>query len=486
MNSTPADAVSLPFPKADRDKRCAGQHFGAWAVEPKWFQAALASVRNGTLPPRADWGDDEDDESPTAKGYTLVGPAKDIALITIDGQMTKRGSSFGGCSTVAVRRALRDAAADYAVRSIILHICSPGGTVAGTADLAEDVAAVRAGKFGKAKSVTAYVADMGCSAAYWVASQCDRIYANTTAVVGSIGTYTVLEDDTKLQEEIGIKWRVVSTGKYKGLGADGAVTEELVADVQREVNELNKPFLAAVSAGRGNKIPDIAAVSDGRAYVSEQAKALGLVDEIASLDAAVEAVSKNTRSNTMTPTEQVKAIAAEHPESVASFREEGRKAGHADGRKEYADGLRGNVEAAGNDYELAVKATLAGHDAEAVKLAVAARDKAAADTKAQAEAHAAALAEKDKEIERLKFEQSGRGPINTAGATADAGKGQSGANATAAEDFAKIEDPKERAKAEWAADFGGCKAAFTSEAAYVGFRSVDLRGGVTIHKPAAA
>jgi hypothetical protein len=58
--------------------------------------------------------------------------------------------------------------------------------------------------------------------------------------------------------------------------------------------------------------------------------------------------------------------------------------------------------------------------------------------------------------------------------------------ASADTDFDKIEDPKERAKAEFAADFNGCKSGFVNEAAYVGLRTVELRGGVTIHKPAAA
>jgi signal peptide peptidase SppA len=268
-----AGRSALPFKRQMLDSRCAAQHYGAWAIESKWFQAAITSVRNGSLKPVpvADYPDDDEDEG---DGDGLYEIRDGIAVICIDGQMTKRGSSFGGCSTVAVRQALRQAAADWMVKGIVLHICSPGGTVAGTADLADDVLSVRQGRIGPGKAVVAYIADMGCSAAYWVASQCERIYANKTAIVGSIGTYTVLEDDTKFQEEMGVKWRVVSTGPYKGLGADGAVTDALVADVQREVNELNGPFLSAVSVGRGSLIPDIATVSDGRAHVAEQAQQL--------------------------------------------------------------------------------------------------------------------------------------------------------------------------------------------------------------------
>jgi ClpP class serine protease len=60
-----------------------------------------------------------------------------------------------------------------------------------------------------------------------------HLVANVTAMIGSIGTYTILEDDTGYQDQWGFKYKVVSTGTYKGLGADGKVTDELVADVQR-------------------------------------------------------------------------------------------------------------------------------------------------------------------------------------------------------------------------------------------------------------
>src|SRR5206468_3203504 len=68
-------------------------------------------------------------------------------------------------------------------------------------------------------------------------------------------------------------------------------TDKLVSDVQREVDELNVPFLAAVSAGRKRQIKDIATVSDGRAYVGQQAIVMGLIDGIASLDDVVASLS---------------------------------------------------------------------------------------------------------------------------------------------------------------------------------------------------
>lgn len=328
------EKLAVPISRS-AGKRCAAQHFGAWAIEPKFFKSAIDAIRAGVIKPvaagkepNADIFDDDDDDGDSGPGYTI---RDGIAIICMDGQMTKKGSSFGGCSTIACRQAVRDAADDWMVHAILLHICSPGGTVAGTADLAGDVQAVQDGSYnGKETPVYAFIADMGCSAAYWVASQTKFIWANVTAFVGSIGTYALLEDDTGYQEQWGMKYRVVSTGEYKGLGADGAVTDKLVADVQREVDELNVPFLAAVAAGRGEKIADLPAIADGRAHVGEQAKQLGLIDEVSTLDAALAAISQEI-SNMPITAEQFSAHAAANPQAaeVLALVQQGHDKGYA-------------------------------------------------------------------------------------------------------------------------------------------------------------
>jgi signal peptide peptidase SppA len=416
------------------------------------------AVRAGTLKPKADYGDDDDED--TGPLYQLV---NGIAVIAIEGQMTKRGSSFGGCSTVAVRCALREAAKDYQVRGVILHICSPGGTVAGTSDLADDVLAVRAGLNGaKPKPVFAYIADLGCSAAYWVASQCERIYANTTAIVGSIGTYAVLEDDSGMQQQLGIKYRVVSTGKYKGLGADGVVTDELVADVQREVDELNMPFLAAVQSGRGDAIPDIAVVSDGRSYVAANALELGLIDEVESFDLTMQAISTEVKSMTA---ESFRQHAAENSEAaeVKEIEQRGYKRGVTSATESETARFKAIRDACGSNDTLAADLFLAGKDADDAKLTLAAMAKSEAKAKADADAAAAAIAAKDAEIERLKALAGTQGPIGTPAPKADP------VNDPAA-------TPEQKARAEWAANKDNCHDTFISEKVYVSARIREIAG----------
>lgn len=213
--------------------------------------------------------------------YQLVG---ETAVISIEGPMTKKPTSmswlFGGCSTIEVRESIKAALNDDIVKRILLYIDSPGGQVAGTQQLADDVA-----EADLEKPVIAFIEDMGASAAYWVASQARQVFTNKTGTVGSIGTYMVLDDTSKMYEDAGVKVHVISTGDHKGAGVDGApITEEQLAEFKRYVLELNSHFLTGVAKGREMSMDDVRAVADGRVFVGKQAQKLGLVDGISSFD----------------------------------------------------------------------------------------------------------------------------------------------------------------------------------------------------------
>jgi signal peptide peptidase SppA len=216
-----------------------------------------------------------------------------IAYLSLCGPMTKAQTSWGsGCSTVALRRQIRQAAADPEVKGIMIRIDSPGGSVSGTADLADDVAAVN-----RKKPVYAYCEDACCSAAYWVASQCSRIYANPTAMVGSIGTYLVLEDWSGFYESKGIKVHVLSTGPHKGAGADGAaLTDDQLADFQRIVDNLNSHFLGAVGAGRQMAADQVQGVATGQVWIGADALSRGLVDRVCGWDEAIMDLGSHART----------------------------------------------------------------------------------------------------------------------------------------------------------------------------------------------
>ena len=257
------------------DPACLARHIGLWMIEPLWLTQAVSSIRAHTWPinaraePRG--MDDLTDVMAVADG---------LATISIDGPMMKADSKFGGVNTIRVRRAIREAASDESVKAILLHVDSPGGTVAGTEELAADVRAADG-----VKPVFAHIDDFGASAAFWVASQARRLTANATAEIGSIGTIAVIEDSSAAAEMEGITVHVISTGAFKGLGAPGApVTPEHLAYLTERVEALNEHFLKGVQAGRKMSMSQVRAVADGRVHIASAARSLGLIDAVGSLD----------------------------------------------------------------------------------------------------------------------------------------------------------------------------------------------------------
>jgi signal peptide peptidase SppA len=205
------------------------------------------------------------------------------AVVKLTGTLMKQQSSLGGnnTSTIAARRAIRSAAADPNVSGILLAIDSPGGTVAGTADLAADVKAAS-----RKKPVIAHIDDLGASAAYWIASQADAVYANTpTALVGSIGTVLSITDSSGAGEKSGVKTMTFATGPLKAAGYDGTpITDEQAAYFQGLVDSLQQEFDAAVQRGRRLSDTKLAAVKSGAVYPAAEAQPLGLIDGVQPLE----------------------------------------------------------------------------------------------------------------------------------------------------------------------------------------------------------
>jgi signal peptide peptidase SppA len=205
-----------------------------------------------------------------------------VAVIALHGVLMKHYSSMQeSTSTVQARRLVRLAAATPEVGAILLHIDSPGGTVAGTPQLVRDVAAAA-----KVKPVIAHVENLAASAAYWVASAASKIVAEPESLVGSIGTYGVIHDVSAAATLKGIKVHVVRAGQFKGSGVPGTeVTAEQLTEHQKTVDALNNFFVRGVAAGRGMTLARVGELADGRVHISGEAQKLGLIDGQQSLDA---------------------------------------------------------------------------------------------------------------------------------------------------------------------------------------------------------
>ncbi len=174
------------------------------------------------------------------------------------------------CSMEETAAALLQAAADPVVHTILLDIDSPGGTVNGTPELAQVVRTIA-----KDKHIYAFTAGQCCSAAYWVASQADVIYAAPSATVGSIGVILPVVDSSALYDRCGLKMEVFSAGKYKSTGMDGtSLTEEQRNRLTQQVNATWARFKQAVNRRRAIDEADM----EGQSFYGWDAENKRLVD----------------------------------------------------------------------------------------------------------------------------------------------------------------------------------------------------------------
>ena len=253
---------------------CAANHLGLWLARETWLTSAVELVKAGAYPMAAQTVREEGTNAPL---YTIE---NGVAAISMNGPMMKGESKFGGVSTVRVRRALRDAAANDKVGAILISGDSPGGTVAGTAALADDLRRANG-----MKPVLSHINDMGASAFYWAVSGAHSISASPTSFVGSIGVVAVVEDRSKMLEKRGIEVHVISTGPHKGAFMDGApVPDHHLEELQNEVNLIHERFGADVKSGRGMDDKQFDRVADGRVFIDSQALELGLIDHVRSQD----------------------------------------------------------------------------------------------------------------------------------------------------------------------------------------------------------
>lgn len=207
----------------------------------------------------------------------------DVAVIAIHGVIDKRISAmemdcYGGCDLSDIDTAIAMVANDASVSTVVLDINSPGGSVIGVAETGE-----RIRRLAELKEVHAFVDVMACSAGYWLASQCDRITANPSAIVGSIGVYLAILDASRWMEDEGLRVQMIKAGRWKDTGSSHRpLTDEETDRLQAGVDKLHADFKAACTLRR-----DIADESmQGQWMPASDGLPLGLVDEVtsASLD----------------------------------------------------------------------------------------------------------------------------------------------------------------------------------------------------------
>jgi protease-4 len=198
------------------------------------------------------------------------------------------GPSFGGSSIAVidisgvildadkVDKQLEKFGNDDNVKAILLHIDSPGGGAAASQEIYHEVLHIRQDDH---KVVVASVESMGASGAYYIASACDKIYANPASVVGSIGVIMEWTNYGDLLKWAKMKNITISRGDLKDAGDPTRdLTPKEEAYFQSLVDNMYGQFIHDVAVGRHTTDDKIAPLATGQVWTGEQAQPLGLID----------------------------------------------------------------------------------------------------------------------------------------------------------------------------------------------------------------
>lgn len=170
------------------------------------------------------------------------------------------------------------------IRAVVLRVDSPGGVVAPSQEICEEVR-----KFAAKKKVVVSMGSLAASGGYYVSAPATLIYANPGTLTASIGVILKLSNIETLMDRIGIKSHTLKTGKYKD---SGSPLRKLSADdramLQSVIDSTHEQFVRAVASGRKLPIQQVRSIADGRILTGEQALALKLVDRLGTLQDAIE------------------------------------------------------------------------------------------------------------------------------------------------------------------------------------------------------
>lgn len=216
------------------------------------------------------------------KGYDVAGG---VAVIPVDGVLAKRMNLMtqisGGTSMQTLGSDIQEAIDDPAVRTIILNVDSPGGTVDGTQELSNLIFAARG-----TKPIIALADGTMASAAYWIASAADQVFVSSdTAQVGSIGVVATHVDVSGAQSQSGVKTTEIAAGRYKRIASQYApLSPEGRQSIQDQVDYTYSVFVNDVARNRGTTPEAVVEdMADGRIFLGQQAIDAGLADGVSTL-----------------------------------------------------------------------------------------------------------------------------------------------------------------------------------------------------------
>lgn len=175
------------------------------------------------------------------------------------------------------------------VKAVVLRINSPGGAVGPSQEIFKEVM-----KLNKEKKVVASLGSIATSGGYYIACAAEKILANPGTITGSIGVMMKFTNFEQLFSKIGLKGVMIKSGEYKDIGSPfREMTPKDKKILKGVIRDIHRQFIEVVAEGRKIPLKKVREkLADGRIFTGNQAKGLGLVDELGNLQDTIRIAAK--------------------------------------------------------------------------------------------------------------------------------------------------------------------------------------------------
>jgi protease-4 len=220
--------------------------------------------------------------------FALPSKATDkVGIVVAKGTIlngTQKAGAIGGDSTAHL---LRKARLDNSVKAVVLYVDSPGGSAFASEIIRQEVELLKEA----GKPVVASMSTYAASGGYWISASADQIWASPATITGSIGIFGMFMTFEDTLDYLGVRTDGIGTTDIGGLSPTNALKPQMASIIQRSIEHGYDEFISLVAEQRDMTKESVDEIAQGRVWIGETAKELGLVDELGNIDDATKAAA---------------------------------------------------------------------------------------------------------------------------------------------------------------------------------------------------
>jgi protease-4 len=212
-----------------------------------------------------------------------------IGVIVASGDIADGRQPPGTIGGDSLSRLIRQARLDRNIKAVVLRVDSPGGSVAASEEIYQELQALRAA----GKPLVVSMGDLAASGGYYISAPANQIWASPATLTGSIGIFAIIPTISQTLGKVGVGVDGVGTTPLAGaLTIDRPLSAEASELIQSQIDRGYQQFVERVASGRRETPQQIDAIGQGHVWAGADARRIGLVDRLGTMEDAVKSAAQ--------------------------------------------------------------------------------------------------------------------------------------------------------------------------------------------------